>query len=106
MTDIPDEIVEAAARAAWDGRQSRFLPYLGDLQIIEWDELVKDAPSVADQRRQDARHHLAAVYREVQALAFDDAAVRVRANFAAHGERCPWVGFLDDEAARLRTDAR
>lgn len=41
--------------------------------------------------------------REVQARAFDAAAVRVRANFATHGERCSWVGFLDDEAARLRT---
>lgn len=42
--------------------------------------------------------------REVQAAAFDAAAVRVRANFAEHGERCPWVGFLDDEAERLRKD--
>lgn len=40
--------------------------------------------------------------REVQAEAFEAAAVRVRANFAEHGERCPWVGFLDDEAARIR----
>lgn len=39
---------------------------------------------------------------EVQAQAFEAAAVRVRADFAAHGEQCPWVGFLDDEAARLR----
>ncbi len=40
--------------------------------------------------------------REVKAQAFEAAAVRVRANFAEHGEQCPWVGFLDDEAARIR----
>lgn len=39
---------------------------------------------------------------EAKAQAFEAAAVRVRANFAEHGERCPWVGFLDDEAERIR----
>lgn len=98
MTDIPDEIVEAAARAAWDGRQSSFLPYLGDLQIIEWDELVKDAPSVADQRRQDARHHLAAVYHEVQARALEEAAERAWMNRYSGASDA-----LRKYAARLRT---
>lgn len=38
--------------------------------------------------------------REVQAQAFEAAAARVRADWAPH--RCPWVGFLDDEATRIR----
>lgn len=40
--------------------------------------------------------------REVRAQAMEDMAKRVRADWAKHGERCPWVGALDDEAERIR----
>lgn len=40
--------------------------------------------------------------REVRAQAMEDMAERVRAEWAANGARCPWVGALDDEAERIR----
>lgn len=38
---------------------------------------------------------------EFAAQAFRDAATRVRTDFANAGQTCGWVGFLDDEAARI-----
>lgn len=58
-----------------------------------------------DERAEEFDRWITQHDREVQAEAFEAAAVRVRANFAEHGERCPWVGFLDDEAARIRKGA-
>lgn len=66
---------------------------------------VQKVPFVGPKQLSIARAVIAAVAPEIQAQAFEAAAVRVRANFAAHGEHCPWVGFLDDEAARLRASA-
>lgn len=88
--DVPAELVEKAYRARTAAQHGR------PLDDAVW--------SAIRSRIEEAwiASALAAVMPDIQAQAFEAAAVRVRADFAAHGEQCPWVGFLDDEAARLR----
>jgi hypothetical protein len=97
---VKPEWVEKAARevyAEWENE------YTGDVEWPAWDS---DENLARDTARTWARNILAAVLPEIQAQAFDDFAARVRAQWAKDGERCPWVGALDDEAARLREGAK
>lgn len=55
-----------------------------------------------EEARAEFQRGMAERDREVRAQAMEGMAARVRAAWAADGERCPWVGALDDEAARIR----
>ncbi len=108
--DVKPEWVEKA-RAAIVAKADAddALDDAGKMSDDEWDRALSTTYSTNGvARRVDgdpevfARTVLAAVLPDIQAAAFDDFAARVRAQWAKDGERCPWVGALDDEAARLR----
>jgi hypothetical protein len=90
--DVRPEWVEKAAAVL---RDSRLVNVCGDGRGCRCEEAVEYSLV-------SAHDMLAAVLPDIQAAAFDDFAARVRAQWAKDGERCPWVGALDDEAARLR----
>jgi hypothetical protein len=91
--DVKPEWVEKAARILCEISERDGHTYPGSFGI-NWDD--------TDAFWDDAHRVLAAVLPLAQAAAFEDFAARVRARWAKDGERCPWVGALDDEAARLR----
>lgn len=96
--EVPAEWVEKAARIGFD------LMAEGGRDGGRWVDLPEDDIS-KDYHRVLARYHLAAVLPEIQARAMDDLAVIVRETWAKYGLPCPWVGALDDHAARLRAAA-
>lgn len=103
--DVASEWVEKAARAAYYADpfyRSVFGKILEPREVLPWDEL--DLADIQEMRN-NARSALAAVLPEIQAQAMDDLAALVRETWAPYGVPCPWVGALDDHAARLRAEA-